>query len=122
MQYPNELTSDHLETLNVDDQAVDIRGVNLAFKPWTGPKLQSTFGGKPIVEYRGKPMFAELAIVNKIIEAGWSARWVARSGSIDNGLHYLVDWLDVPFKHQTRRPLDNIKHQEVIPILAAGMF
>jgi hypothetical protein len=54
----------------------NVRKVNLQFKRWTRPVLFDTYNGKPIVEHSGRPMFAELAIVEVLKGHGYEAAWV----------------------------------------------
>lgn len=74
--YPKGLAPDHTEPLNANGKVVDVPAVNVIFNQWNGKKIQNTFGVKPVVDYEGKPMFAELAIMQMVIRGGWSSRWV----------------------------------------------
>lgn len=48
----------------------------LEFKKWNGKPLSDTYGGKAVINYRGKPLFAELAIVRNLEKEGWKAIWI----------------------------------------------
>jgi hypothetical protein len=50
--------------------------VFLKLPSWKGAALDHGFGNKPLVDYEGERMFAELAIRSMAETAGWSARWV----------------------------------------------
>jgi hypothetical protein len=93
--------------------------VNLKLNRWTGSNFQHSFGGKPIVSYDGKAMFAELAIVQIVQRAGWSSRWVETYGSNNKEPVFLIDWLDAPLTEQISQPLDSAFHQERLAKIAA---
>jgi hypothetical protein len=113
VNYPKGLEPDHEETLLVDGLNVTIPSVSLSFRRWTGKTLHNTLGGKPVVEYDGKPMFAELAIVSMCISGGWSARWVETYASRGGQPRYLTEWADKPLNQQQVRPVDSSYHQDL---------
>jgi len=77
----------------------------LAFDKWTGQPLSETFGGKPIVSFDNKPMFAELAIVNHFSSYGWDARWMETYGRGKKGPICLSAWKDDKYKNQIHNPI-----------------
>lgn len=85
----------------LDGKRVAVDLVRLTFPRWTGNPIKNDFGGKPVVMYNDKPMFAELAIRQMMIDAGWSAEWVS-------GSYYLENWDDVPFSQQKKKPLQDL--------------
>jgi len=48
----------------------------LCFTPWRGPSIRDTFGNKAVLDFHGKPLFAELVILRLLQEAGWKGVWV----------------------------------------------
>ena len=62
------------------------------FPIWNGKPINFNYGGKPLINYKGKPIFAELAILKILFENGWDGVWVETYG----GTHYLKtmpnDW------------------------------
>jgi hypothetical protein len=50
--------------------------VRLELPRWIGEFIGSTWGGKPVVAWGGQPMFAELAVLERMRERGWSGVWV----------------------------------------------
>lgn len=46
------------------------------FRPWNGPPPIDTSGGKPVLEYEGQPLFAELVILRILQMDGWDGAWV----------------------------------------------
>jgi hypothetical protein len=74
--YPQGFESDHTEKLKgKDGEVFSVPGTTLIFKTWQGKKMVNDWRKVP-VEYKGKAMFAELAIALMLIKVGWSARWV----------------------------------------------
>lgn len=88
--------------------------VNLQFPRWKGTKIQDTFGGKPIVEYVGQPMFVEIAIMKIAVKNGWSARWVETYGMRNSGPYFFANWLDAPLKKQIPSPLESAYVRELL--------
>ncbi len=62
------------------------------FLRWNGKLPNFRFGKKPIVDDGGKPVFAELALLNLFRSSGWEGVWASAFG----GTHYLrempSDW------------------------------
>jgi hypothetical protein len=114
MHYPALLTPDHEEIFKILDQTVTILGVSLTFKKWLGQPIANTFGGKPLIDYKGKPMFAELAIQRMAVASGWSARWVETYGSKGDNPYYFTDWLDATLPKQVIAPLEDLSKQALL--------
>lgn len=55
------------------------------FSLWKGPTVNFDFGGKPLIDYDGEPVFAELAILRMLLASGWNGVWVETYG----GMHFL---------------------------------
>ncbi|MDY6896408.1 MAG: hypothetical protein SVO01_13475, partial [Thermotogota bacterium] len=55
------------------------------FKKYRGTSINFTYGNKPILDYKGKPCFAELLILNLLLEKDWTGVWVETYG----GTHFL---------------------------------
>jgi hypothetical protein len=51
------------------------------FQLWAGRPPGKSYGGKAIIKFRGRPMFAELAIRLVFQEAGWKGVWVDSFGA-----------------------------------------
>jgi hypothetical protein len=117
--YPKDIRPDHGETLLVGENEVSIPSINLVFSRWRGEPIQYTFGGKPIIDYEGKAMFVELAIMNMAIRNGWSARWVETYGSKSIEPFYFTDWLDAPLRQQGSQPLDSSYHRDLLAKIAS---
>ena len=90
---------------------IKVLRVNLRFTKWNGAKAENSFGRKPIIDYGGKPEFAEIAIKNVATEGGWSARWIQTYGSGKNGPFFFSIWIDGPLKEQIPDPIESGHHQ-----------
>jgi hypothetical protein len=49
------------------------------FAKWAGEAPGSTYGGKPIIDFEGEPVFAEIAIVRTLRKHGLQAVWVSQA-------------------------------------------
>lgn len=47
----------------------------LAFSEWRGAPIANSYR-KPVIDYRGEPLYAELVILRMFQERGWSGVWV----------------------------------------------
>jgi hypothetical protein len=45
------------------------------FQPWGGPPVP-TYGGKAIIDHAGRPLFAELVVLEGLRADGWGGVWV----------------------------------------------
>ena len=60
--------------------SVVVPKTNPTFQRWLGPPPSDTFGGKTLVDFDGRPAFAELAILWSFIATGWGGVWVDSYG------------------------------------------
>lgn len=47
-----------------------------SFKKWSGSPIANTYGGKAVLDYQGRPLFAELLALNLYKELGFDGVWV----------------------------------------------
>lgn len=92
--------------------------VDLFFKRWIGEPIKNTFGGKPLINYEGVPMFAELAIQRMAVLDGWSARWVCTYSAHKNNPYFLVNWLDKALDEQKIEPIKDTNVQSLMEKIA----
>ena len=118
MLYPNELIPNSTETFIVNKEKIEIPKCLVEFKKWTGQPIQNTFGNKPLLDFDGKPMFAELLIMNLFLKNGWNSRWVETYGKRTLKPIYLSDWIDDIYKNQIDRPIESLPIQELLNKLA----
>ena len=48
----------------------------LHFKYWKGRPIKDDYNGKPLIDYKGRPLFAELVVLNMLKQKGWNGVWV----------------------------------------------
>ncbi len=78
-------------------EQVDVAKCSLTLPAWSGPLVRDTYGGKPIVVVDGEPLFAELAILRRLEQAGWRGVWVdTYRGLFRRGLPGLSPPVDLP--------------------------
>lgn len=59
-----------------DGSTADIDRALPHFPPWLGSPIEDDYGSKPVLEWRGEPLFAELLILRLLESAGWEGVWV----------------------------------------------
>jgi hypothetical protein len=119
--YPSSLEPDGQHVFSIDGREVMVPKTHAVFAPWIGPSLQRTFNRKPIVQFDGRPMFAELAIRQLAEDAGWHARWVRPHGARAS---YHDLWIDTPGV-QPKACIDDEPTRETLERIAArnnGLF
>jgi hypothetical protein len=55
--------------------------VSETFEAWRGPAIAHTYGNKPVLDWHGEPLFAELVVLRQWQARGWDGAWVDRLGS-----------------------------------------
>lgn len=80
--------------------------------------MKETFGGKPVLSFGGRPMFAELVILNMFLDAGWHGRWVEAYLRIGSGPKMLLDWADKPPRDQVHMPLPEDRDWSVLSAIS----
>lgn len=88
------------EEISVNNIFYNIPKVNIAIEKWCGPGLRNTFGNKQLLDFDGKPMFAELAVVRMFMNEGRNARWVCTYGRGKMNPFLLTEWEDDEYKKQ----------------------
>jgi hypothetical protein len=54
---------------------VSVQKCRLTLKSWDGVPIKNTYNHKAVVDFDGKPLFAELAILRILQKSGWSGAW-----------------------------------------------
>src|SRR6266481_1850001 len=57
-------------------KAISIARYTYLFARWRGTPIEDTYGGKAVLNSDGKPIFAELAILDLLGKGGWDGVWV----------------------------------------------
>ncbi len=103
----------------MDGQSVVVPKAVLHFRQWQGQPIRDTFGGKPLVDFAGRPVFAELCVYELFPLAGWEARWVETYGAPATQPMLLVDWIDTSRAQQPQQPLPGMGVGELMPRIAS---
>ena len=115
-QYPNTLNPTEVEPISLPSgRIVEVPKTTPVFPKWEGEPIRNTFGGKPMVEANGQPMFAELAIRSRFVDAGWNSRWACTYGASKQGPKFLSRWADLRLAEQNPDPISD---ESIIDLLA----
>ncbi|MGD0351611.1 MAG: hypothetical protein ABSB84_15055 [Verrucomicrobiota bacterium] len=83
MELPKELQPTSKEKIKLPARwFVEIRKANPIFKPWKGETVGDTYGNKMVLNFYGKPEFAELGILRLMEYSGWQGVWVDTYGNV----------------------------------------
>lgn len=118
-EYPSLLCPTTTETLLVAGQPVAVPKVQLALRQWHGQPILDTFGNKPLVDFAGRAVFAELCVYELFRLSGWEARWVETYGAPASRPNLFTDWREVPRKQQQHQPLADTWVTELLTVIAA---
>ena len=55
---------------------ISIQKYFLTFIPWEGVPIPNTYNSKPVIDWNGEPVFAELAVLRLFQSHGWTGVWV----------------------------------------------
>jgi hypothetical protein len=108
---PSLLKPTEIELFIFNDKTVEVPKAILTFKKWQGLPIANTFGGKPLVDFDGKPMFVELAIMKLFKISGWQARWIETYGANVKTPFHFSDWSDSKLSEQ---PVDQIQDNNIL--------
>jgi hypothetical protein len=62
-------------SLSSGDQVL-IQKYFLHFNEWKGAPIPNTYNNKPVIDWNGEPVFAELAVLRLFQSHGWEGVWV----------------------------------------------
>jgi len=117
--YPSLLVPNAKEKLFINNgQEVQIPKKELVFQKWKGEKLNNTFGNKPLIDFDGVPVFAEIAILKLGLISSWKGRWIETYGMKGNNPYYLSDWVDDKLGKQKSSEIESDKVKSVIEQIA----
>jgi hypothetical protein len=81
MKYPASLQPTTTETMTLPSgRSVAVPKVTPTFRLWRGDPVKKTYGKKAILDFGGRPAFAELAILWTLEKEGWQGFWVDTFG------------------------------------------
>jgi hypothetical protein len=90
------------------------------FALWRGQDIPNKFGNKPVLDYAGKAVFPELAILGIFQAAGWSGRWISVYGASLRRPRFLRSWNAGSLAAQIHEPLDHAPVQNLLERIAIG--
>jgi hypothetical protein len=102
---PSLLYPDSSEELRVNNESLDIAKVDLRLRRWDGALLGNTLNGKPLIDFGGQPVFAEICVYELMRLSGWQARWVCTYGASAKAPRMLAGWADVKLTAQQQQPI-----------------
>lgn len=118
-EYPSLLRPTTTATMLVAGQLVTVPKVQLDLRPWQGTPMLDTFGNKPLVDFAGRAMFAELCVYELFRLSGWEARWIETYGAPAAQPKLLTTWREVPRQQQQHQPLTDTWVAERLASIAA---
>ena len=116
--YPAKLIPTDIEPFDLNGTTIEIPKSILRLDKWIGLPVKETFGGKPIVDFDNKPMFAELAIMKTFITDGWDARWIETYARGNREPIYLTEWKDEVYKNQNHVPILDVDIKKMMAGIA----
>lgn len=109
--YPSLLRPTTSENISIATEIVAVPKVELWLRPWPGAAIADNFGGKPLIEVAGRPVFAELAVYELFRLSGWEARWVETYGAPAKNPQCYTDWSPllpaISRNTQAQKPIEN---------------
>ena len=105
LTYPSLLRPNTTESLTSNGQNITIPKLELQLRRWEGTSLNNTFGKKPLIDFGGKPVFAELCIYELMLLSGWQARWVEPFAAGAMTPKHLTRWADAGIAGQQHEPI-----------------
>lgn len=82
-------------------EQISIQKYFLTFTPWEGTPIPNTYNNKPVIDWNGEPVFAELAVLRLFQSHGWNGVWVdSYRRNYRVGLPDVVDPIELPQKQR----------------------
>ncbi|NDC41233.1 MAG: hypothetical protein EBZ77_06755 [Chitinophagia bacterium] len=105
--------------LKVDGVVVPITQYQLTLNEWKGAPVADTFGGKPVIDFDGAPVFAEEAVLRLYRAEGWQAKWIETYGRPKLNPMMLDTWHNGPYSQQQHIPITDTVVNEQLAAIAA---
>lgn len=103
--FPSLLRPTTSEQVLVNGQSWAIPKVELQLRRWEGISLINTLNGKPLIDFGGRPVSAELCLYELVRLSGWQARWVEPYGAPAKAPRLLTAWADDRLTAQHHEPI-----------------
>ena len=107
INYPSLLRPTATEALTSNGKVLTVPKAELQFRRWEGAPLSNTFGNKPLIDFGGRPVFAELCAYELMRLSGWQARWVETYGAGAMAPNHFTRWADTGLAGQQHDPITN---------------
>lgn len=91
--YPSLLRPTTIESMQLGAETLLVPKVELWLRQWKGAPIADNFGGKPLIDLAGRPVFAELAVYELFRLSGWQARWIETYGAPVKNPKCYTNWL-----------------------------
>jgi hypothetical protein len=102
MKYPHGFQPSGVETIKLPSgRMVEIPKATALFSKWNGKPVSTTYGGKFIAKFNGRPAFAELVILRSFRTSGWNGVWVDTFGSSFRTRYWPKNSIDLPSKQES---------------------
>jgi hypothetical protein len=76
MKYPKLLEPTTTHLFQLASGPLKVPKVTPLFTFWSGPQPADTFGGKQVLDFAGRPAFAELVVLWSLQSLGWEGVWI----------------------------------------------
>jgi hypothetical protein len=98
----------------------ELPAVFMRFPRWEGAPFVDDFGKKSaaMIDLEGEHLFAELAVLRLLEQAGWTGRWVNTYSGRGEVWKYLTGWKDVPRGEQRSRPIEEAEPRQLLAAVA----
>ncbi|MCB2380375.1 hypothetical protein LGH70_22475 [Hymenobacter sp. BT635] len=105
MIYPSLLRPTSQESFALPSGPLAIPKAELTLRRWAGAPITNTFGGKALIDFAGRPLFAELCVYELLRLSGWEARWVETYGAPAMRPNHFTAWADDRLGMQQHDPI-----------------
>jgi hypothetical protein len=112
--FPKILKPKTVEQFLIERNIVDIPKSKISFKIWEGVPFKHKPKDLPLLNFKGKAMFAQLAISNLLSKHGWNVNWIVVPEETPLTPIFLNQWIDLPLKNQINQPISESYIKETL--------
>ncbi len=112
--FPKILKPKTVEQFLIDGNIVEVPKSRVSFKLWEGVPFKHKPKELPILNFKGKAMFAQLAILNLLSKHGWNVSWIIVQEKTPLTPIFLNQWIDLPLKNQINQPISESYIRETL--------
>jgi hypothetical protein len=118
LTYPSLLRPTTTEVLTSSGRELIVPKVELQLRRWAGAPISNSFGNKPLIDFGGRPIFAELCVYELVRLSGWQARWVETYGAGAMTPNHFTTWADAGLSGQQHEPIPDPTVQGLLQKIA----